>query len=99
MSPCSSVSSRPSEHVSPDVSGLLVAQLAIGVLGVHMVTSEYSTGQIRATLATTPHRLTVLAAKASSFVGVVVVVGLVTSLVPSASDRPFLVRTNRCLTE
>ena len=51
----------------------------IGVLGVLMVTSEYATGQIRATLAATPQRLTVLAAKATTFVGVVFVVGLVSS--------------------
>jgi ABC-2 type transport system permease protein len=61
------------------LSGLLFAQLAIGVLGVLMATSEYATGQIRATLAATPQRLTVLAAKATTFVGVVLVVGLVLS--------------------
>ncbi len=58
---------------------MFLAQLAVGVLGVLLITSEYATGQIRATLAATPQRLTVLAAKAVTFVGVVFVVGLVAS--------------------
>lgn len=61
------------------LSGLFLAQLAIGVLGVLIVTSEYATGQIRATLAATPQRLTVLAAKSITYVAVVFVVGLAAS--------------------
>jgi ABC-type transport system involved in multi-copper enzyme maturation permease subunit len=45
------------------LSGLFVAQLATGVLGVLAITSEYATGTIRATLAAVPRRHTVLAAK------------------------------------
>ncbi len=63
------------------LSGLFLAQLAMGVLGVLMITSEYATGQIRSTLAATPQRLTMLAAKASAFVAVVVVAGFVTTCV------------------
>lgn len=61
------------------LSGLFLAQLAVGVLGVLLVTSEYATGQIRATFGATPQRLTVLAAKATTFVGVVLATGLVAS--------------------
>lgn len=61
------------------LSGLWLAQLAIGVLGVLLVTSEYATGQIRATLAAMPQRTTVVAAKAVAFTGVVLVVGLASS--------------------
>lgn len=61
------------------LSGLFLAQLAIGVLGVLLVTSEYATGQIRATLAATPQRLIVLAAKAMTFVMIVLVIGLIAS--------------------
>ncbi len=43
--------------------GLFLAQLAVGVLGVLMVTGEYSTGMIRASLAAVPGRSLVLAAK------------------------------------
>jgi ABC-type transport system involved in multi-copper enzyme maturation permease subunit len=55
-----------------------VAQLAVGVLGVVAITSEYQTGSIRATFAAVPQRRAVLAAKA-------VVVATVTALVGTAS--------------
>jgi ABC-2 type transport system permease protein len=61
------------------LSGLWLAQLGVGVLGVLLITSEYATGQIRATLGATPQRLTVLAAKTAAFTGVVLVVGAVAS--------------------
>jgi ABC-type transport system involved in multi-copper enzyme maturation permease subunit len=61
------------------LSGLWLAQLAVGVLGVLLVTSEYATGQIRATLGATPQRATVLAAKAAAFTGVVLAAGLLSS--------------------
>ena len=61
------------------LSGLWLAQLGVGVLGVLLVSSEYATGQIRATLGATPQRLTVLAAKAVAFTGVVLAVGAVAS--------------------
>ncbi len=67
------------DPTSFSLSGLFLAQIAIGVLGVLLITSEYATGQIRATLAATPQRVTVLAAKAVTFVAVVVAVGLVAS--------------------
>jgi hypothetical protein len=63
------------------LSGLWLAQLAVGVLGVLTVTSEYATGQIRATFGATPQRATVLAAKAAAFTGVVLAVGALASFV------------------
>jgi ABC-type transport system involved in multi-copper enzyme maturation permease subunit len=54
--------------------GGVLAQLAIAVLGVLVITSEYATGMIRATFAAVPQRLTVLAAKATVFTGVVLAV-------------------------
>ena len=45
-------------------SGLGIAQLAIGVLGVLLVTSEYSTGAIGSSLAAVPRRSRLLGAKA-----------------------------------
>ena len=44
-------------------SGLAIAQLAIGVLGVLLVTSEYSSGAIASTLAAVPRRGRLLGAK------------------------------------
>lgn len=63
------------------LSGLWLAQLAVGVLGVLAMSSEYATGQIRATLGATPQRTTVLAAKAISFTGVILASGVVASFV------------------
>jgi ABC-type transport system involved in multi-copper enzyme maturation permease subunit len=51
----------------------VIAQLAIGVLGVMVITGEYSTGMIRATLSAVPSRLPVLWAKAAVF-GMIVLV-------------------------
>lgn len=61
------------------LSGLWLAQLAAGALGVLAVTSEYATGQIRATLGATPQRLGVLAAKAATATTLIVGTGLVAS--------------------
>jgi hypothetical protein len=61
------------------LSGLFLAQLAVGVLGVLVITSEYATGQIRATLGATPQRLTMLAAKAITFTAVILGTGLAAS--------------------
>jgi ABC-2 type transport system permease protein len=69
------------DPVSSSLSGVLLAQLAIGVLGVLFVTSEYSTGMIRTTFTAAPQRRSVIAAKAAVFAAVALVVGTVTSLV------------------
>jgi ABC-type transport system involved in multi-copper enzyme maturation permease subunit len=47
--------------------GVFLAQLAIGVLGVLVITGEYSTGMIRSSIAAVPHRQPVLIAKALVF--------------------------------
>jgi hypothetical protein len=46
---------------------VFLAQLAIGVLGVLVITGEYSTGMIRSSIAAVPHRRPVLIAKALVF--------------------------------
>ena len=51
-------------------AGLAIAQLAIGVLGIIIITSEYSTGAIRPSLAVVPRRGRFLGAKAVMIVGV-----------------------------
>lgn len=58
--------------------GLGIAQLAIGVLGVLLMTSEYSTGAIGSSLAAVPRRTRLLGAKA---VVVLLVVFVVTEVV------------------
>lgn len=57
------------------LAGLLFAQLAVGVLGVLVVSAEYSTGTIRATLSAAPRRPLVLIAKTAVFGAVIFVVG------------------------
>jgi hypothetical protein len=56
------------------LTGGFLAQLAIGVLGVLVITNEYGSGMIRATFAAVPQRVTVLVAKATVFAAVVMVV-------------------------
>lgn len=61
------------------LDGLLFGQLAVGVLGVMVMSSEYGTGLIRSTLAAVPNRRLVLGAKAAVLGSVVLVVGEVVS--------------------
>jgi ABC-2 type transport system permease protein len=55
-------------------AGFVIAQLAIAILGVLIITSEYSTGSIRSTLAAVPRRSRLLGAKAVVIVGLSFVV-------------------------
>jgi ABC-2 type transport system permease protein len=61
--------------------GLFLAQLAVGVLGVLMITGEYGTGMIRASLTSVPLRWPVLLAKALVFGAVTFVISTAASLV------------------
>ena len=58
------------------LSGVQLAQIAVGVLGVLLVTSEYATGLIRTTLAAVPRRLPTLWGKAAVVTGAVVAVSV-----------------------
>jgi ABC-2 type transport system permease protein len=62
------------------LSGFFVAQLAVGVLGVLAITSEYANGSIRATFAAAPQRWAVLAAKAAVVAAITALVGIVSSV-------------------
>jgi ABC-2 type transport system permease protein len=61
-------------------AGLQFSQLVVCVLGVLVITNEYSSGTIRATLLAVPRRTPVLAAKAAVFFVVVFVVGELAAL-------------------
>jgi ABC-2 type transport system permease protein len=69
------------DPVLTSLSGILVAQLAIGILGVLVITSEYSTGMIRSTFAAAPQRHLVIAAKAGAFGAIAFAVGTVASVI------------------
>ena len=68
------------DPTSASLTGVSFAQLAIGVLGVLAITSEYGTGLIRTTFAAVPNRRLVLAAKATVFGMVTAVVGILSSV-------------------
>jgi ABC-type transport system involved in multi-copper enzyme maturation permease subunit len=55
------------DPTSTSLIGVFFGQLTIGVLGVLVMTGEYGSGTIRATLAAAPRRALVLAAKAAVF--------------------------------
>ena len=72
------------------LSGMLFAQLAIGILGVLIVSAEYSTGTIRATFAAVPRRPMVLVAKVVLFAVVAFVVGEIVCFVAFALGQHIL---------
>ncbi len=72
------------------LAGFRIAQLAVGVLGVLVVTGEYSTGMIRATLSAVPRRLPVLWAKAGVFSVVTAAIMAVASLIAFQAGQAVL---------
>jgi ABC-type transport system involved in multi-copper enzyme maturation permease subunit len=71
------------------LAGLTLGQLAIAVLGVLVVTTEYSTGGIKATLTAVPNRLRVLLAKGIVFAIIATVVGMITAFAAFYAAMPF----------
>jgi ABC-2 type transport system permease protein len=69
------------DPITTSLNGSLFAQLAVGVLGVLLMSGEYSTGMIRSSLTVVPRRLPMLWGKLVVFAGVVFLVTLVTSFV------------------
>ena len=69
------------DAINTGVGGYHLAQLAIGVLGVLVITGEYSTGMIRSSFMATPRRLPVLWAKLIVFAAVTFVLMLIASLI------------------
>jgi ABC-2 type transport system permease protein len=69
------------DPTSRSLSGLFLAQLAIGVLGVLVISSEYATGLIRTTFTAVPQRRTVLGAKVAVFGAVSLLVNVLSVFV------------------
>jgi ABC-type transport system involved in multi-copper enzyme maturation permease subunit len=67
--------------ISTSLTGISFAVVAFGVLGVLLMSGEYSTGMIRSSLTAVPRRLPVLWAKLAVFAGVIFSVSLVTSFI------------------
>lgn len=75
------------DSVSRSLGGIFLAQLAFGVLGVLLVSGEYSTGMIRATFAAVPRRLPVLWGKLGVFLAVTLVLGTLSCLAAFLSGQ------------
>jgi ABC-2 type transport system permease protein len=69
------------DPINTALGGYHLAQLAIGVLGVLVISGEYSTGQIRSTFMAVPRRLPALWAKAATFAGVTFTLTLLASAI------------------
>lgn len=69
------------DPVAAALDGAGIAQLAVGVLGVLVVTGEYATGMIRATLTAVPTRLPMLWAKSLVFGAVTLVTMAIAALI------------------
>ncbi len=72
--------------------GLFLSTLAMGVLGVLVITAEYATGMIRSTFAAVPQRRAVLAGKAIVFGTVAVVVSFASAFAAFAAGQAILNR-------
>ena len=72
------------------LTGLFIAQIAIGVLGVLAITSEYATGMIRSTLAAVPARRLVLAAKGVALAAPAILVSTVTCVAAFLTGQAIL---------
>jgi len=79
------------DPVSVSLAGVQLAQIAAGVLGVLLITSEYATGLIRTTLAAVPRRLPTLWGKATVLAAAVVAVSVPAAVAVSFGD-PGVVR-------
>ena len=69
------------DSINTGVGGYHLAQLAIGVLGVLVISGEYATGMIRSSFMAVPHRLPVLWAKAAVYCAVTFVLMLISSFI------------------
>lgn len=78
--------------INTALGGYHFAQLAIGVLGVLILTGEYSTGQIRSSLMAVPRRLPVLWAKAGTFAVVAFALMLIASVIAFFAANAILVQ-------
>jgi len=74
------------------LSGVQLAQIAVGVLGVLLVTSEYATGLIRTTFAAVPRRLPMLWGKAALVAAAITAVSLPAAFAAFAGGQSILSR-------
>ncbi|MCU1678138.1 MAG: putative transporter transrane protein [Frankiales bacterium] len=78
------------DATSTSIAGGFLAQLAIGVLGVLLISGEYSTGMIRSTMAAVPRRLPALWGKLAVFVALTYVTMQIATLAAFALGQRLL---------
>jgi ABC-2 type transport system permease protein len=85
----------PHAAVVVATTGLTFNQLIAVVLGVLVVSNEYSTGQMRTSLTAVPDRLAVLAAKAVTLAAAIFVTGFVAIVLTYAATVPVLLPSDQ----
>jgi hypothetical protein len=78
------------DAVRVSLGGIHLSQIAFGVLGVLVISSEYGTGMIRASLSAVPQRRLMLAAKAIVFALTALFVGIAASFAAFFAFQAFL---------
>ncbi len=78
------------DPISTSLIGVFIGQFAIGILGVLVMSGEYGTGTIRATLSAAPRRPLVLIAKVIVFGAVALLVAEVVSFLAFFVGQAFL---------
>jgi ABC-2 type transport system permease protein len=86
------------DPVSVSLSGVQLAQLAVGVLGVLVITNEYATGLIKTTLAAVPRRLPVLWGKAGLMIAATVAVCVPAAFAAFLAGQSILARQHLSVT-
>jgi ABC-2 type transport system permease protein len=76
--------------IDHSLGGVNIAQLAIGVLGVLIISGEYSTGMIRSSMLAVPRRLPVLWAKIGVFGAVSFVLMLISAFIAFLASQAVL---------
>jgi len=89
---------RAFDPAAISLSGVQLAQIAAGVLGVLLITSEYATGLIRTTVAAVPRRLPVLWGKAATMVAATIAVSLPAALIAFLAGQSILGRQHLSVT-
>jgi ABC-type transport system involved in multi-copper enzyme maturation permease subunit len=78
------------DAIDRSLGGYHLAQLAIGVLGVLVISGEYSTGMIRSSLMAVPRRLPVLWGKIAVFASVTFVLMFISALIAFFGSQAIL---------
>jgi ABC-2 type transport system permease protein len=78
------------DSVRVSLGGLHLSQIAVGLLGVLAISSEYGSGMIRATLAAVPQRRLMLTAKAAVFAVTALAVAVLAGIAAYLAFQAFL---------